>query len=388
MGKYFSKIKNMVRTRYWRLRTRLSRNGKLKNVIVFESKPDLSDNTKAVFDEMLRQNLNKHYKLVWLLFELDVRQKSKTANVYYLPRWDMQAKYFGKVASAKIFCNAFLEKEADKQLCVYLSHGSGFKVTREHYKLPHWVDYCIAASPNLEESHAHALDFDRNKTIGLGFPRNDVLTCEKVPIKKALKTTCEKVIVWYPTFRQHNSVKYTEIQNPIPLLHNLESAERLNTAAAACNALIVIKPHFAQDVRYIQEMKLSNICFINDGFFIDHGISSYEFLGSCDALVTDYSSVYYDYTLVDKPIALIWEDIEEFTKKHALEQNYEFLTKGGEKVYTLEEFIGFIQRVSTGVDLLRDCRREIRDYMNISTDGNNSKRVVDFVMDELKSRKG
>ena len=35
-----------------------------RNWIIFESVPDLSDNTKAVFDEMLRRKLNKKYKLI------------------------------------------------------------------------------------------------------------------------------------------------------------------------------------------------------------------------------------------------------------------------------------------------------------------------------------
>ena len=34
----------------------------LRNTIMFESVPNLSDNTKAVFDEMIRRNLNKKYK--------------------------------------------------------------------------------------------------------------------------------------------------------------------------------------------------------------------------------------------------------------------------------------------------------------------------------------
>ena len=35
-----------------------------KKLMVFESVPDMSDNTKAVFDEMLKRGLNKKYKMV------------------------------------------------------------------------------------------------------------------------------------------------------------------------------------------------------------------------------------------------------------------------------------------------------------------------------------
>ena len=47
---------------------------KLKNVIVFESIPNVADNTKAVFDEMLKRKLNKRYTLVWLLYKKEERK--------------------------------------------------------------------------------------------------------------------------------------------------------------------------------------------------------------------------------------------------------------------------------------------------------------------------
>lgn len=383
MAALFRRVKNKLRSVYWTGRANRCRNETLKNVIVFESKPDLSDNTRAVFDEMLRRGLNRKYKLVWLLSESDLPQKSGNRNVYMLPGWDAQAKYYGKVAKAKVFCNAFLEKEAKKQFCIYLSHGTGLKDIVRSYSLPDWVDCCVAASPQLEERHAATSGFDRSKTLGLGFPRNDALVNNQKPIKAMLNTDCSKVIVWYPTFRQHNCVKYTQVQTPIPLLEDMQCAQKLNEAAMQADTMIVIKPHFAQDTQYIKKMNLSNICFIDDGFFKEHNILSYEFVGACDALVTDYSSIYFDYTLCDKPIAGIWSDIEEYKKKPGLEKDYEELCKGMEKVYTLDEFTAFIRRVGDGVDLLQTERREIRDYSNVSVDGDNAKRVTDFILKKI-----
>ena len=59
-------------------------------------------------------------------------------------------------------------------------------------------------------------------------------------------------------------------------------------------------------------MTLSNLVFINDAFLSDNGIINYELLGVADALLTDYSSVYYDYLLLDRPIGLCWDDYEEY----------------------------------------------------------------------------
>lgn len=380
MPTLMDRIRNKLYNIYWNVRTDLHKKEKLKNVIVFESKPDLSDNTRAVYDEMIRRGLNQKYQLVWLLFESDVRQKAYDRNTYFLPSWDARAKYFEKVAKAKIFCNAFLKKETKEQVSIYLSHGTGIKDVRHSYRLPDWVDYCIAAAPGVEEALAEGLCFERAKTLGLGYPRNDALLKKQCPVKALLGTDCSKVVVWYPTFRQHACVKYTTIRNPIPLLDDLECAQKLNDAAVQADTLIVIKPHFAQDTQYIKEMNLSNIRFIDDSFFAQNNIRSYDFVGVSDGLITDYSSIYFDYTLCDKPIAAIWSDIEEYKKKPGLTANYETLCKGMEKIYTLDELTAFIRRIGDGVDLLQKERREIRDYANYSVEPTNADRVVDFIM--------
>ena len=109
----FSKrILRKLRSAFWNIRYKFSSCKHLKNVIVFESSPDLSDNTKAVFDEMLRRNINQRYKMVWILYQTEVRLSSDVSNVYYLPHWDPQAQYYCKTAKIKICCNRFFDKES------------------------------------------------------------------------------------------------------------------------------------------------------------------------------------------------------------------------------------------------------------------------------------
>ena len=148
--------------------------------------------------------------------------------------------------------------------------------------------------------------------------------------------------------------------------------------------LIVLKPHFAQDVTYIKDMKLSNIRFIGDDFFEENNICSYEFITGCDALITDYSSVYFDYTLCDKPIAVIWEDIEEYKKNPGLINDYEHYLRGAEKLYNLTDLKEYISRVSHGIDLLKNERNDVMREVNISGDGKNAERVVNYIIEQIK----
>ena len=134
-------------------------------------------------------------------------------------------------------------------------------------------------------------------------------------------------------------------------------------------------------------MCLSNILFIKDDFFVKHSVSSYSFVGACDALISDYSSIYFDFTLCDKPVGVIWEDIEEYKRSPGLVDNYEHYLRGAEKIYTFDDLKDFVIRVSCGEDVLRQERREVMNEVNISTDGKNSARVVDFILEKISEIK-
>ena len=359
----------------------------LSKVIVFESAPDFSDNTRAVYDEMVRRGLNRKYKLVWLCFNNSPRSISEK-NVKCVDcntkSGQMKKRYLLYRAKCIICCNHFIRKNDKRISSFYLTHGTPIKSTKSYYTIPYYIDYCTVPSVGVANIYAYEMNFPIEKIYPLGFPRNDALY-NNVDIKTPLGTNCEKVIVWYPTFRQTKREVYVvSASSALPVIHDAEAAKRLNEVAVKNNTLIVLKPHFAQDVSYVKDLGLSNIRFIDDSFFTEHGITSYEFVGSCDALITDYSSIYYDFTLCDKPIAAVWEDIEEYKQKPGLIDNYEYYMKGAEKVYTVEELEKFVSDVAHGVDNLKEERNEIKNLTNYSTDGKNSARVVDFIIEKAK----
>ena len=361
----------------------------LSKIIVFESAPDFSDNTKAVYDEMLRRGLNRKYKLVWLAFNNDSRL-AKEKNVRVLrnaSRFDNIKKYY-LIHRAKciVCCNHFIRKKDKRTPTFYLTHGTPSKSTRNYYTIPDYIDYCTVPSEGVADIYAYHLNYPIEKIYPLGFPRNDDLY-RNVDVKAMLNTTCDKIAVWYPTFRQmKNNIMKTASTHALPIIHDSKMAKRLNDVAVKNNVLIVLKPHFAQDVSYVKDLGLSNICFIDDSFFTKHGITSYQFVGSCDALITDYSSIYYDFTLCDKPIAAIWEDIDEYKQNPGLIDDFEYYMKGAEKVYTAPELERFICDMASGVDNLKEERNEIKNLANYSTDGKNAERVVDFIIEKAGLR--
>jgi len=353
----------------------------LKNYILLESRPDLSDNTKAVFDELIRRKVNEKIKLIWIV--RDTRKTyDKCKNVRYIST-NLLILYYRVFSKVLICSNGFLISLSKNQKSIYLTHGIPIKNVRNYYTMPEEINYLLSPSVDVCDLMAYQFKVPSNKVLCLGYPRNDVFFQNPKSVVGLFgNNSFRKVIVWYPTFRQQkNGVKHGK--DSLPLIHSEENAERINKLAKSLNVLIVIKPHFAQDLDYIKKIDLSNIMFINDDFFDRNNLSSYELLNACDALITDYSSVYYDFTLCDKPIAVIWEDIDEYRKEPGFAVDLDFYLKGAEKIFDIDELCTFINNVAHGVDRFKKERNEIKELVSI-TDGNSSKRVVDFIIDWIK----
>ena len=234
---------------------------------------------------------------------------------------------------------------------------------------------------------AYEFNADIKRTVALGYPRNDILVSSKRDISDLFpKNRNDKKIVWYPTFRQHknSSLNLNATDNSLPLLHDEKQAEKLNDIAKENSVLIILKPHFAQDVSKIKAKNLSNIKFIDDEFYVKNNITSYEFIANCDALITDYSSVYYDYLMCDKPIGIVWDDYEEYKKNVNFAVDMDYHMKAGEKIYNIQDFELFIKNLTLNIDNLKEERKEISEWANFARDGKSAHRVVSFIMEKAQ----
>lgn len=342
--------------------------------IFFESKPDLSDNTFAVYKYLKDNNLLPKYKFVWYN-----EKKSKTIKGALIQRYYLQR------SKAIIFCNMTFQKMRKDQITFYLCHGSKSKKTRGKYEAPRDLDYILVQADVFKESLKYEYNLsEQTKMITLGYPRNDDLLLQNDFNREQLfGRNFKKLIVWYPTFRQHKNGKINVSNIALPIIHDEKAVQRLNRCAHENNILIVLKPHFAQDVSYIKQKNLSNIMTIDDDFLKENNIRSYQMLSLSDALLTDYSSVYYDYLLTDKPIGLIWEDYDEYKKNQGFALDPDVVYSGGEKIFDIDDFCKFIMRISNGEDILKKERRKIKDIANVYQDALSSKRVSEFIVSKI-----
>lgn len=351
-----------------------------KKYVIFESVPDLSDNTKAVFDKLIEDGVNKKYKFVWLVSDADKSFPSYENTVYVDDsKYSKKLLYYKLRAKALIYCNSLIKKENEDTISFYLTHATQIKDSSSYYNAPEDIDYCFVTSKEFIPIMSKVYSIDQSKMLPFGFPRNDVLFNANLDVSKYFFGDFEKVIVWYPTFRQSKGGRVVENCECLPIIHEESQAVEINNYLIKKKVLIVLKPHFAQDLSYIKELKLSNIVFIDDSFFSNNKISSYEFVGSCDALLTDYSSIYFDYLMCNKPVGVVWEDIDAYRKNRGFCLDIDYYLKGAEKIYNLNDFLVFVNHLANNQDVLKEERMEIMNLTDDFLDASSTKRVADFI---------
>ena len=362
---------------------------RLSNVIIFEVEHGARDNARAVLHEVLRRDWNKRYRIILLSDDPGSIQLRRIKRVTVLKRIEYGDSWFAKMRMRWLHLRACLiidenkqiKKKNPKSIHVFLTHGSPLKDTRGYYTCTEDTDYALCQSEFWRPIVSYKSPVPPERRVILGQPRNDALFNSPASLKELFEEQYKKVVVWYPTFRQHKCgaiVQGTD-SAPIPIIHNEDAAKKINEIAANYGVLIVVKPHPAQDISLVKKLNLDHLKVITDDFFIKHGVTSYEFLGKTDALITDYSSVIFDYLLTRKPIALAQEDYEEYEKKVGFAVDMDLLRSCAVQLNAPQDFEGFFSDLVDGNDPLREKREELMHLTNQYVDGNSTKRVVDWL---------
>lgn len=365
----------------------------LQNRIIFESNPEMACNTMPVFEEMIRREINKNYKFAWMVEDKSKYKDYKIRNVSFVEYNSyrtflgrMQWQWYRATSKCIIFSNRFQSKLRKGQLVVNLMHGMPIK-SAGGYKLYDTCDYVISSGHKLNQFVAKEYEFPMKKIISLGYPRTDVLGYRNDSLNKLGLLSFKNVVLWMPTFRKHkthNECDGTNYVSGVPLLKSSKDFDRVENFCKAQNIALIIKLHPAQDVKEIKKYCSPNIIFMNDEDIINAGSTLYKLLKESSALITDYSSVYYDYLLTDNPIGLIIDDIEEYKKTRGFAlPKYEDYLKGS-YIYNLDDFFAFLKNVADGInpdaDDLMWAKNEWLDYHDFKS----TQRVVDFICDKLK----
>jgi len=233
------------------------------------------------------------------------------------------------------------------------------------------IDYGIYSS-EVSEKNLKCPDKSYPKIpLVLGVPKSDYLYSLKMNKvdskleKKILGKTIpknEKVILFIPTYRDDKKFNIFNFGfSPEKISHFIEKNK--------CHFYISHHPN--REHRNIHAYNLKNFNLINfDGNSIDH------MLNVSDLVITDYSSLFSDYLIFDKPIIFVKFDHLTYLKDTGIKINYDDLP--GPKVCDWDEILNETNKILYEVDLFVDIRNNWKNKIYKNLDGNNCKRIAEY----------
>lgn len=354
------------------------------NIIILESHQVFDGNSGAVYQYMKNQKKYKKYTFIWLSLSYKLGSTANTRRTLAFPfdYYSMKKDWLIHHAKFVLFDDIPIKVDRPNVKTVYLTHGCPpIKNVKGIINLPDFVDIAIASSNYTIQIASEQYSFPKEKFIVAGQPRNDILFEPKKDISFFFNPNdYKKVILWLPTFRKvkdsdrNDSAK--DFPFGIPLFSNEEELGAVNSLLANNNTLLVMKLHPMQDTDSIHIKAYSNIKILSANELTEKNISTNALFLHSDALISDYSSTVFDYLLINKPIAYLFDDLDLY--KVGLIDGYEELIAGC-IMKNLDDFIGFIKKVIRDEDEFADQRKKVTDLVHEYQHGGFTKRIVELL---------
>ena len=351
--------------------------------IVLESQGDFSDNVRALYDYIINER-PEAFELIWLVQNpKNYREKFRghfvSRNEYKV---NFKAAYHIATTRYFIFSHPYwLKKWRRKQIVIHTTHSVAQLKAGTNPKIKELYNYVLTCSPFCTDIRKLAFgDNNDDHFICIGQPRLDVLFRHKDCVSLLFPThTNKRIVLCMETFKQTKtwedsgeSDKYA-----INVIDSEEELLSLDTYLSDNEMLMLVKIHHLQDMSRIIRGKYKSIVYLNDSLLSRYDIQINELLENADILLTDYSSVFYDYLLLDRPIGFLVKDIDDYKRGFIMKNPLEEMP--GQKIYTAEELVEFLHNCKLNKDDYIEERHIIRDKVFLYKDANNSRRLVEWI---------
>lgn len=213
---------------------------------------------------------------------------------------DNLKKYLGGCVLVNLWHGVPLKKIGwDDNITREKGGGFAYKIDQavERFAKRKW--YVICTSEQFINIYKSAFQKDSNHVLNLGQARNDYFFLKQEGEYKK-RFLGKKIILYMPTHRCEGK-KVMELDNILDL-------ESIDSLCKRYGAVFLIKKHYYH--RFEDEVgnRYENIYEITKD-----NPDTVKLLYDSDILVTDYSSCYIDYLLLDRPILFYCYDLEEYT---------------------------------------------------------------------------
>ncbi len=217
----------------------------------------------------------------------------------------------------------------------------------------------------------------------VGAPRNDrMLRADRLALRRALlgEDVDSTTLLWLPSFRsgqwRGGRQRLDVAAQPYPgLPYPSEDIHRLDDWLVQHAMRIVVKPHPHDADSLSGDYKAIRVLAPAD--LEDLGLTLYPVLSAFDGLITDVSSVWVDYLLMDKPLIFAFPDIEEYRRGRGLNlEPYEDWVPGP-FTRTIDELEVALADIAAGRDAMAEERQRALVRFHRFHDDRSAARLLD-----------
>ena len=371
-----------------------------KKLVVFESYhgKQYSDSPRAIYEYMKEHH--PEYKMIWSVDRASMKYFAQK-DVEYVRRFSI--RWLLIMTRAKYWVNnvRFPLWIPKPKHTVYVQtwHGTPLKrlaMDMDEVHMPgtntnkykanflkeasNW-DYLVSPNAYSTEIFKRAFQFDK-EMIESGYPRNDFLhNCNDEETINELKRKFnlpldKKLILYAPTWRDNQFFKKGKYK------FNLELDLARMREELGDSYIVIMRMHYL----VAQNMDLTEF----DGFAYDfsHLEDIRELYLISDILVTDYSSVFFDYANLRRPMIFFTYDIEDY-RDNLRGFYFDFEEKApGLLTKTTEELIAEVKSMESNQFKLSERFEEFYQKFCYLESGQSAKRVVEEVFEKGTKRNG
>lgn len=326
-----------------------------RKTVIFESGDNIFDNGFVFANYAANHPFYKKFKLVCIGKRTNIKRESLDSRLSYFTyddsfkkrmkflkysirakyiffSYDNYWKYFKLRKNTKIF---FIRHGAFPIKSVKDYYDSMFN-NKNHY-------YVLSTTPFVKKQLEDNYPYSNVSYFLCGMPRCDLikkdkssLVFEKLGINKEAK-----LIIIATTFRHFDNPNISFFNDEFPIKLSNNDIKELNKKASEKNIVLIFKLHHAQFCN-ISDFSYSNLMFIDNNLLEENNLNNFDLFNASSALVTDYSGIFMDYLLTNKPLGFILNDMEKYNDKRGFTISNFVDYLPGEKILSKEKFFSFV----------------------------------------------
>lgn len=300
-------------------------------IIYLESRKgtDFASNVYAVAKELIKNPEYKGYK-VYLIYTKEskaaIENKIKFNNLTGIKLLEKDSFEFYKiVATAKYLFTDFnlfqqyIKREG--QVVVSMWHGTPLKTLGKDCKTEnqtavqrvfYLADYHVYPGQYMEDKILDVYwlnNIYQGKILETGYPRNGLIFDEKrrEEIRNELHLEGKTAIIYMPTFRGKAALSFDNVKQSKMIEEFLDEID----ASLNDNQIFYLKLH-NYNRSMIDCTKYKHIVDAPSKY------DNYEFQSACDIMISDYSSVFFDFAVCRRKIILFQYDLDTYLEERGI----------------------------------------------------------------------